>query len=268
MGTDCSDLESATEADVAFLSIQGLSKHFEGVVAIESLDLSVEAGEIRGIIGPNGSGKTTLINLISGLLEPTQGRIYFLDEDITKVKPHLITKKGIARTFQIPRILPQLTCLENVMLGRHCKHGFDLWGTWLRPPLVRSKQEEAIRGASLEVLEFMGLTEKAERLAGDLSWVEEQLLQISRALVSQPRLLLLDEPTAGMGEAESRAVQAAIKRIQARGVTTIVVAHDMNLISEIADLVTCLSFGVKIAEDRCQLVLSNAKVYEVYLGQD
>ncbi len=253
---------------MTMLSVQSLSKKFEGVVALDHINIHIREGEIRGIIGPNGSGKTTFINVVSGVLPPTQGKIHFKGEEITDCKAHTVTRKGIARTFQIPKILPEMTCLENVMLGRHCKHGFDLVGTWLRLPFTRSRQEEEIREKSLEMLEFIGLTDAADRMGNELSWVEEQLLQIGRALISEPQMLLLDEPTAGMGETESQDVQATIKKVQKRGITTIVVAHDMNLISHIAERVTCLSFGTKIAEGECQQVLNDPKVFEVYLGTD
>jgi branched-chain amino acid transport system ATP-binding protein len=250
------------------LSVEKLSKHFEGVRALDDLDLSVEQGEIRGIIGPNGSGKTTFVNLVSGILPATRGRMLFQGDDITTLKSHVIVQRGIARTFQIPKILPEMSCLENVMLGRHCRNPFDLLGTWLRAPFARSEQEVEIRRKSMEVLAFIGLEAVTDRMGHELSWVEEQLLQICRALISDPRLLLLDEPTAGMGEAESKAVQEAIRRIQSRGVTTIVVAHDMNLISEISDRVTCLSFGTKIADGATRSVLNDPKVLEVYLGAE
>jgi branched-chain amino acid transport system ATP-binding protein len=253
---------------MSILSVENLSKDFDGVAALSDVSLSVRMGEIRGIIGPNGSGKTTFINVISGLLHPTQGRIHFRGEDITGCKPHLVIHRGIARTFQIPKILPNMTCLENVMLGSHCRNTFDLVGTWLRLPFGRSRQEEKIWKKSVEALEFMGLGKAMERMGGGLSWVEEQLLQIGRALVSEPKLLLLDEPTAGMGEAESRQVQETVRRIQERGITTIVVAHDMKLISQVADEVTCLSFGNKISEGPSETVLSDPKVHEVYLGTE
>jgi len=253
---------------MSILSVQGLSKRFEGVTALENLDLSVNEGEIRGIIGPNGSGKTTFVNLVSGALPPSKGKIYFAEEDITKHPAHMVTRIGVARTFQTPKILPEMTCLENVMLGRHCRQDFDLMGTWLRVPFTISRQEKAIEQKSMEMLEFMGLSQQADRMGDELSWVEEQLLQISRALVTEPRLLLLDEPTAGMGEAESRDVQKAIKKIQESGITTIVVAHDMKLISQIAEQLTCLSFGTKIAEGDCENVLGDPKVFEVYLGTE
>jgi branched-chain amino acid transport system ATP-binding protein len=250
------------------LSVKGLSKHFEGVIALDQVNFSVEKGEIRSIIGPNGSGKTTLINLITGLLPSTQGKILFEDEEITRLKPHLITKKGIARTFQIPKILPEMSCLENVMLGQHCKHRFDLTGTLLRLPFTSSLQESEIREKSSEILHFMGLEKASGRIAGSLSWVEEQLLQLCRALSTEPRLLLLDEPTAGMGESESKAVQEAIRKIRERGVTVIVVAHDMKLIMETSDRVTCLCFGSIIAEGHPLEVQNHPRVLEVYLGKE
>lgn len=245
-----------------------MTKRFDGVIAVENLDLTVSTGQIRGIIGPNGSGKTTLINLINGLLVPSEGRIVFDGREIGGLPTHRLTRRGIARTFQIPKVLPDLTCLENVMLGRHCRHGFDLLGTWLRRPFSASRQEQEIESMAMAVMNDMGISASAERLGGELSWMEEQLLQISRALIGEPKLLLLDEPTAGMGEAESEEVQTAIHRIAECGVTTMVVAHDMKLINQLADEVTCLSFGTKIAEGICQAVLDDPRVNEVYLGTD
>jgi branched-chain amino acid transport system ATP-binding protein len=192
----------------------------------------------------------------------------FQGDDITTLKSHAIVQRGIARTFQIPRILPEMSCLENVMLGRHCRNSFDLLGTWLKVPFTRSKQEVEIRRKAMEILNAVGLEDAADRMAGELSWAEEQILQICRALVSEPKLLLLDEPTAGMGEVESQQVQDLIRKIQARGITTIVVAHDMKLIHRIAEKVTCLSFGNKIAEGPCRNVLDDPKVHEVYLGAE
>lgn len=253
---------------MSLLAARGLTKHFEGVTALEDIELSIHKGEIRGIIGPNGSGKTTFINLVSGALSPSHGSISFEGEDITNLKPHQIVKKGISRTFQIPKILPEMTCLENVMVGCHGKYHIDIFGTWLRIPFTSSKQEEEIKRKSLEMLEFVGLDYAADRMGSELSWVEEQLLQIGRALISEPRLLFLDEPTAGMGESESREVQKVIKGIQQREITTVIIAHDMKLISKITDQVSCLSFGTMIADGECRAVLEDPKVYEVYLGTD
>jgi branched-chain amino acid transport system ATP-binding protein len=250
------------------LTVQNLSKHFEGVIALDKVDLKVEKGEIRSIIGPNGSGKTTLINVITGLVPLTDGKMDFEGDDITGLKPYLITKKGIARTFQIPKILPEMTCLKNVALGQHCNYGFDLIGTLLRPPFSKSKQEDKIFEKSSKLLDFMGLKESSDRLASSLSWVEQQMLQLCRALSSEPKILLLDEPTAGMGEDESKSVQEAIKRIRTMGVTILVVAHDMRFIMEVSDRVTCLCFGKVITEGSALEVRNHPKVLEVYLGRE
>jgi branched-chain amino acid transport system ATP-binding protein len=250
------------------ITVQNLSKHFEGVIALDNVNLEVEKEEIRSIIGPNGSGKTTLINVITGLVPSTDGKIHFGYDDITGLRPHLITKKGIARTFQIPKILPEMTCLKNVALGQHCKYNFDLIETLLRCPFAKSKQEDEILEKSSELLDFMGLKESSDRLASSLSWVEQQMLQLCRALSSEPKVLLLDEPTAGMGEAESKSMQEAIKKIKKMGVTIIVVAHDMRFIMEVSDIVTCLSFGKVITEGSALEVRNHPKVLEVYLGKE
>jgi len=248
------------------LTVQNLSKHFQGVIALDKINLNVEKGEIRSIIGPNGSGKTTLFNVITGLLPSTEGKMLFEGGDITGLKPHIITKKGIGRTFQIPKILPEMTCLKNVALGQHCKYGFDPIGTLFCFPFSKSKQEEKIYAKSSEILEFMGLKESSDRLANSLSWVEQQMLQLCRALSIEPKILLLDEPTAGMGDAESKSVQEAIKKIRKKDVTILVVAHDMKFVMEVSDRVTCLCFGKIIAEGSAQEVRNDPKVLEVYLG--
>jgi branched-chain amino acid transport system ATP-binding protein len=253
---------------MSLLTVRGLSKHFAGVTALDNIELTIRKGEIRGIIGPNGSGKTTFINLVSGALPPSSGSISFEGEDITNLKPHLIVSKGISRTFQIPKILPELTCLENVMLGCHCKYPFDFLGTWFRIPFTSSKQEEEIKKKSYETLAFVGLDYAAARMGNELSWVEEQLLQIGRALISEPSLLFFDEPTAGMGESESGEIQKVIKGIQQKGITTVIVAHDMKLISKITDNISCLSYGTMIADGECRAVLEDPKVFEVYLGTE
>jgi branched-chain amino acid transport system ATP-binding protein len=250
------------------LAVRGLSKRFAGVTALDGIDLDIVRGEICGVIGPNGSGKTTFINVVTGLVALTSGAIRFAGQEISGLPPHVIARKGIARTFQIPRVLPEMTCLENLMLGQHCRFSFDFGGTFLRPPFTHSRQEEAIRRRALGLLDFMGLGPAADRLGSELSWVEEQLVQLARALATEPRLLLLDEPTAGMGESESRAVREAILRTRDAGITTIVVAHDVKLIMDISDRVVCLSFGTKITEGRPDAVRHHPKVLEVYLGVD
>ena len=183
---------------MTILKTVGLSKNFRGLRAIDKLVFSVEQGTIRGLIGPNGSGKTTFFNLVSGLLRATEGKIYFEFTDITNLQPNNITKIGISRTFQRAHIMDKVSVLDNVMAGLHCRTSADIFGTLLRIPLVRSAQEAEMRKKAMELLDFVGITGLVERPASQLVWVEAQLMQIAGALAAKPKLLLLDEPTAGM----------------------------------------------------------------------
>jgi branched-chain amino acid transport system ATP-binding protein len=245
-----------------------LKKHFGGVRALDGVDISVEPGEIHGLIGPNGSGKSTFRNLVTGLLRATAGETWFDGEQITDLSAHERMKLGIASTFQIPRVVPDLTCLQNVMLGSHCRTKLDLGGTYLRLPFRASVQEQNISEQALELLAYVGLDGVAVRWARDLSWVEGHLLQIARALASEPRLLILDEPTSGMGESESAGVQTIIQKVQDSGVTCIVIAHDMRLVMGLSDRISVLSFGQKVACGTPREIQNDAKVLEVYLGEE
>jgi branched-chain amino acid transport system ATP-binding protein len=248
------------------LSCRKLTKEFGGVRALNMLDIDIVRGSIHGLIGPNGSGKTTLFNVISGLLPSTKGEIRLEGKDITNQKPFNITKQGVSRTFQKAQLLPSLSCLENVMVGSYCQTALDMRGTFLRWPFTSSPQEDKIKQRAMELLAFVGVAESAKRWASELVWVETQLLQIARALAAEPKLLLLDEPSAGMGDEEKGRVEEIILQIRDSGVTIVLVAHDTKLVARISDSVTAINFGEKVSEGTPHHVLRDPKVAEAYLG--
>lgn len=236
------------------LSLQGVTKQFGGLAAINNVDLKVEKDLIFGIIGPNGAGKTTLFNLITGLVQPTEGVISFQGYDITDFPSYKINRMGIARTFQNIRLFPGMTVLENILAGQ-LRRRLNLTD---RRPLCKPE----------ELLELLGLTAYRHAFAGELPYGHQRRLEIARALATGPELLLLDEPAAGMNETETAGLIGDIRAIKERGCTVIVIEHDMSLVMSLSDRVAVLNFGEKIAEGSAGEIRENPAVVEAYLGEE
>ena len=248
------------------LQIQGLSKSFQGVHALEGVSFEVFPGEALGLIGPNGAGKTTLINLVTGFLKPDQGAIFFGGQAVGGLPPEVLARKGLARTFQHIQIFPELTVFENVLLGLTRKVRRRFWHDILGLP--KARQEEArFEGLVREVLTWFDLEEAALLQAGTLPYGDQRRVVLARALVSKPRLLLLDEPAAGLSPAEVKGLLELLKRIKAEGLTFVLVDHDVELVLEVCDRVVVLASGKVIACGRPEEIRQNPLVIEAYLGE-
>jgi branched-chain amino acid transport system ATP-binding protein len=257
---------TATQA-APLLSISGLSKRFGGLIALADYDLRLPAGTIHGVIGPNGAGKTTLFNLLSGMVAPTTGTIEFDGRDITHLSADRVARLGITRTFQNIRLFDDLSVLDNVKVGVQAHHPEQLWATVLSRPSFRAREADIERRAR-ELLALVGLGGSATRTAGGLPYGDQRRLEIARALAVEPRVLMLDEPNAGMNQVETDALLGLVRRIRDDlRVTVILIAHDIPLVMNLCDRIQVLNFGELIAEGDPATVRADPEVVAAYIGQ-
>ena len=250
----------------ALLEIEAVSKSFGGIQALYNVSFAVRPEAIHAIIGPDGAGKTTLFNIITGVYTPDSGQIRFKDTEILRRNVHELVAYGIARTFQNVELFESLTVLENVLVGQYVRTRCGFWGAIGRWSWVRKEEREA-RERAKELLDFVGLQDLAEKRSGDLAFGWQRLLEIARALASQPNLLLLDEPAAGLNAVETRRLGDLIQRIREQGITVVLVEHDMSLTMEISDRILVLDQGRRLAEGSPREVQTNEAVMSAYLGK-